>query len=272
MMVVPFMDAIAKHLSASYDLVQIVWARYFFHFFLIAPLVLWRFGWRGLTPPRLAAQILRGGLLLGSTMLFFAAIALMPLADALALVFVAPLIVTALSPWILGEKVGPRRYTAVAVGFLGVLIIIRPGAGVFDLGALLALCAGSVFAFYLLATRRLSGSSPALVTLAFTALLGALIMTALLPFHWRTPDPADFALMASMGLIAAIGHLCVIRAYEWGEASLLAPFSYSEIVTMTLVGYIFFGDFPDSWTWVGIAVVTTSGVYISLRERYRQKA
>ena len=78
--------------------------------------------------------------------------------------------------------------------------------------------------------------------------------------------------MASMGLIAAIGHLCVIRAYEWGEASLLAPFSYSEIVTMTLVGYIFFGDFPDSWTWVGIAVVTTSGVYISLRERYRQKA
>jgi hypothetical protein len=143
MMVVPFMDAIAKHLSASYDLVQIVWARYFFHFFLIAPLVLWRFGWRGLTPPRLAAQILRGGLLLGSTMLFFAAIALMPLADALALVFVAPLIVTALSPWILGEKVGPRRYTAVALGFLGVLIIIRPGAGVFDLGALLALCAGS---------------------------------------------------------------------------------------------------------------------------------
>lgn len=269
MMVVPFMDAIAKHLSASYDLVQIVWARYFFHFFLIAPLVVWRFGWRGLRPPRLGAQILRGGLLLGSTLLFFAAIALMPLADALALVFVAPLIVTALSPWILGEKVGPRRYSAVAVGFLGVLIIIRPGAGVFDLGALLALCAGSVFAFYLLTTRRLSGSSPALVTLAFTALLGAALMTLLLPFYWSPPSLTDFGLMASMGLIAAIGHLCVIRAYEWGEASLLAPFSYSEIVTMTLVGYVFFGDFPDSWTWVGIAVVTASGIYISLRERRR---
>lgn len=270
MTVVPFMDAIAKHLSASYDLVQIVWARYFFHFALIAPLVLWRYGWKGLKPPRLAAQVVRGGLLLGSTMLFFAAIALMPLADALALVFVAPLIVTALSPWLLGEKVGARRYGAVAVGFIGVIIIIRPGAGVFDLGALLALSGGTVFAFYLLATRRLSGSSPALVTLAFTALLGAFLMTLFLPFFWRTPEPDDFALMASMGLIAAIGHLCVIRAYEWGEASLLAPFSYSEIVTMTLVGYVFFGDFPDAATWLGIAIVTASGVYISIRERRRK--
>ncbi|MEJ2016146.1 MAG: DMT family transporter [Limibacillus sp.] len=272
MMIVPFMDATAKALSERYDLVQIVWARYFFHFFLIAPLVLLRFGPRGLAPPRMTAQIVRGGLLLGSTALFFAAIARMPLADALALVFVAPLIVTALSPWLLGEQVGVRRFSAVGVGFLGVLIIIRPGLGVFDLGALLALAGGTTFAFYLLATRRLSGTSPALVTLAFTALLGALLMTLLLPWFWKTPTLTDLALMASMGLIAAVGHLCVIKAYDWGEASLLAPFGYSEIITMTLVGYIFFEDFPDSWTWIGIAVVTGSGVYISLRERKRGMA
>ncbi len=271
MVIVPFMDATAKELSARYHLVQIVWSRYFFHFFLIAPLVLLRFGAGGLKPPQLTAQILRGGLLLGSTALFFAAIARMPLADALALVFVAPLIVTALSPWLLGEQVGVRRFSAVGVGFLGVLIIVRPGMGVFDLGAFLALAGGTTFAFYLLATRRLSGSAPALVTLAFTALLGAVVMTALLPWFWITPSPGDFLLMASMGLIAALGHLCVIKAYEWGEASMLAPFGYSEIVTMTLVGYLFFGDFPDSWTWAGIAVITGSGIYISLRERRRAK-
>ncbi len=270
MVIVPFMDAAAKGLSDRYHLVQIVWSRYFFHFFLIAPLVLWRFGGRGLLPPRITAQILRGGLLLVSTALFFAAIARMPLADALALVFVAPLIVTLLSPFVLGETVGVRRYAAVGVGFLGVLVIVRPGMGVFDIGALLALAGGTTFAFYLLTTRRLSGSSPALVTLAFTALLGAVVMTALLPFFWVTPTPLDFLLMASMGLIAALGHLCVIKAYEMGEASLLAPFGYSEIVTMTLVGYIFFGDFPDFWTWIGIAVITASGVYISLRERKRK--
>ena len=269
MVIVPFMDATAKGLSDDYHLVQIVWARYFFHFVLIAPLVLLRFGTKALTPPRMLAQVIRGGLLLASTALFFAAIARMPLADALALVFIAPLIVTALSPWILGEQVGLRRYSAVGVGFIGVLIIVRPGMGVFDLGALLAMAGGTTFAFYLLSTRRLSGTAPALVTLAFTALLGAVVMTLLLPFFWRTPEAGDLLLMLSMGLIAAIGHLCVIRAYEWAEASMLAPFSYSEIITMTLVGYIFFGDFPDFWTWVGIVVVCGSGIYISLRERKR---
>ncbi len=267
MCLVPIMDGIAKHLSASYAVGQIVWARYFFHLLLLLPFVLWRYGGGALRPPRPRLQVLRGSLMLGATTLFFAAIALMPLADATALVFISPLVVTALSPWLLGERVGPRRWSAVAVGFAGASIIIRPGLGIFDWGGLLAVAAGVVYAFFLIATRKLAGSAPAAVTLAHTALVGALVMTVVLPLVWTTPGPADLGLMAAMGLIAAAGHFFLIRAYDHAPASLLAPYSYSEIVMATAIGFAVFGDFPDLWTWCGIAVIVASGIYVSLRER-----
>ncbi len=181
MCLVPFMDGIAKHLSASYAVGQIVWARYFFHLVLLLPFVRWRYGGRALNPPRPRLQILRGGLMLGATILFFAAIARIPLADATALVFISPLVVTALSPWLLGERVGARRWSAVTVGFLGACIVIRPGAGLLDWGGLLAVAAGVVYACFLILTRKLAGSAPATVTLAHTALVGALVMSLALP-------------------------------------------------------------------------------------------
>jgi len=159
MSVVPFMDAIDKQLSGHLPVLQLVWARYFFHFCLIFPVVMLRYGPRRMVPPRPLLQLLRGGLLLASTILFFAAIAEMPLADALALIFVSPLLVTALSPWVLGESVGPRRKLAVLVGFLGALLIIRPGVGAIQWPALLALGVGVVFGLYLLSTRRLAASA-----------------------------------------------------------------------------------------------------------------
>ena len=274
MMLVPMMDGLAKHLSSTYTTEQVVWARYFFHLAFLLPLVLWRFGRQALAPKRPVAQILRGGLLLASTVLFFAAIAEMPLADTLALVFVYPFIVTALSPLLLGEPVGPRRWSAVLIGFVGALIVIRPGFGVFQWSALLGVGAGAVYAFYVIATRRLAGSSPPLVTLLYTALLGAVVMSAVLAFvlpgSWTPPSPGGWALMALMGLIAATGHLLLIMAYERAPASLLSPYGYSEMVMAVLVGLVAFGDFPDGGTLLGVAVIVGSGVYIALRERKRQ--
>lgn len=272
MAVVPLMDGVAKHLSATFPVLQVVWARYFFHLLILLPVVLWRHGVSALLLRNPWLQIIRGGFLLGSTILFFAAIAVMPIADALALVFVAPLVVTALSPLVLGERVGPRRWTAVSVGFVGVLVIVRPGLSDFHPGMLLALGAGTVYAFYSLATRKLSGSAPPLITLAYTALLGALVMSAAVPAVWTPPDVRDIAWMALMGALAAGGHFLIIKSFEHAEASLLAPLGYSEIVMATVVGYLAFGDFPDAWTWVGVAIVISSGVYVSVRERNKARA
>ena len=267
MTVVPLMDGVAKHLSAAYPVVQVVWARYFFHLVILLPVVLWRHGAYALVLRRPALQIARGGFLLGSTIFFFAAIALMPIADALALVFVAPLMVTALSPLVLKEQVGIRRWAAVSVGFVGVMVIVRPGFSTFHWGMVLALSAGATYALYSLATRKLSGSAPPLVTLAYTALLGALCMSAVVPFFWIPPDPTGLAWMILLGLIAAGAHFLIIKAFEHAEASLLAPLGYGEIFMATVVGYFAFGDFPDPWTWLGITIVIGSGVYVSLRER-----
>ena len=267
MTVVPLMDGVAKHLSAAYPVVQVVWARYFFHLAILLPVVLWRHGVDALVLRRPALQIVRGGFLLGSTIFFFAAIALMPIADALALVFVAPLMVTALSPLVLKEQVGIRRWAAVSVGFVGVMVIVRPGFSTFHWGMVLALSAGATYALYSLATRKLSGSAPPLVTLAYTALLGALCMSAVVPFFWIPPDPTGLAWMILLGLIAAGAHFLIIKAFEHAEASLLAPLGYGEIFMATVVGYFAFGDFPDPWTWLGITIVIGSGVYVSLRER-----
>jgi drug/metabolite transporter (DMT)-like permease len=270
MSIVPVMDGFAKELSARYSVLEIVWARYFFHLLYLLPIVVLRYGVSGLMPRYPVQQIIRGGLLLVSTIFFFAAIAHMPIADALALVFISPLLVTALSPVLLGEHVGVRRWVAVLIGFIGALIIIRPGFSNVDTGTLLALAAGCVYALYVIMTRKLAGSAPPLITLAFTALLGAVTMSAAVPFQWTTPSVFDLSLMAGMGACAALGHYLLIKAFEHAPASVLAPFGYSEIIMATVVGFVAFGDFPDMWTWAGVAVIIFSGVYISLRERQSQ--
>lgn len=269
--ILPAMDAVAKHLGDHLNLVQITWGRYFFHFLFLSPLVLYRYGLIALRPQRFFLQVLRGGFLLAATLLFFGAIIVMPLADALAIAFVSPLLVTVLSPFLLGERIGVYRISAVLIGFAGTLIIIRPGLGegYIGIGTLMAFGTGIMHAFYSITTRKLSGTAPPIVTLTFTALLGAIIMSAVLPFYWAELTPSDLGWMVAMGLIGALSHYFFIKAYDYAEASFLAPFSYGEIITATLFGLIFFGDFPDGWTWTGTFVVIGSGVFISLRERYR---
>ncbi len=267
MAVVPGPDAIAKQLGATYSTLEVAWGRFFFHFILLVPIVLWRYGAAGLWPPRPVLQLVRGAFLLAATIFFFAALKALPMADNLAIFFVSPMVVTILSAVVLKEKVGIRRWSAVAVGFIGAALIIRPGGDLWQVGALFALGAAVSYAFYAILTRRLSRTAPPLVTLAYTALIGAAATSAAMPFVWIAPSAPDLALMVAMGVIAAFCHYLIIRAYEQAPASLLAPYGYAEIVTATALGYVVFGDFPDRWTWVGIAVVISGGVYTSFRER-----
>lgn len=266
MFVLPMLDGIAKGLSARYPVAQVVWARYLFHLLALLPILLLRLPLRALVPERVGAQLTRGALLLASSWLFFTAIARMPLATALALFFVSPLVVTSLGSSLLGERVSRWRWVAVLVGFGGVLVILRPGGGVFQLAALLALAAGTVHGFYLLSTRRLAGSAPPLVTLAYTALVGAALMSVFVPFVWVPPSLVDLGLMLAMGVIAATGHFLVIKSFDYAPATFLAPIGYAEILGSTLVGFVGFGDFPDALTWLGIAVIVASGTFISLRD------
>jgi drug/metabolite transporter (DMT)-like permease len=264
--ILPFMDAIAKHLSATFPLLEITWARFGFHFLVLVPILLARHRPTQLWPQRPALQILRGGLLMASTFCFFGGVSRMPLADTLAIFFISPLIVTLLAPAMLGEQVGIRRKTAVAIGFVGALVIIRPGLTVFQPAALFGIASGIIYALYSITTRKLAGTAPPLVTAAYTALFGAIGTSAAVPFVWRTPTPGELALMALMGLIAAVGHFLIVLAYRRAEASLLSPLSYSEMIAMVAVGYVVFGDFPDLWTVVGICILIGSGSYISIRE------
>lgn len=270
MFIIPFVDAIAKDLSARYSVTQITWARYFFHFTLMLPLVLIKHGPSAVMPSGLKSQIVRGGLLMCSTFLYFSAVALIPLTDALALVFIYPVIVTVLSAVILKEAVGIRRWTAVFIGLAGALIIIRPGFSLIGTGSLLALGAGMTYGCYLIATRRLANTAPPIVTLAFTALVGAVVFSCIVPSFWQSPTARDWGWMVALGGLAAFGHYMIIKAFEYAQASELAPFGYSEIIMTTVLGFVLFGDFPDALTWVGIAIIIASGIYISVRQKRKQ--
>jgi drug/metabolite transporter (DMT)-like permease len=263
----PIMDGCAKLLSETLSVYEITWARYFFHWVILLPILFARYSWQAFTPAKMTMQLARSSILLVGTILFFFGLSYMPVADTLALFFIAPLVTTLLSVLLLKEKVGPRRLGAVIVGFIGALIILRPGIGVFRWPALFSLGSGLCYGFYAIATRKLAGTAPPLVTAGFTALVGAVVMSLSAPLYWVTPSLFQLAIMVLIGLIAAVGHYLVILSYERAQASLLAPFAYYEIVMAVVVGYVMFGDLPDPWTWVGIAVLAASGIYISLRER-----
>jgi drug/metabolite transporter (DMT)-like permease len=268
MLIIPVMDGIAKDLSARYSIIQITWVRYFIHFSFILPLLFVQLSLPTLLPKNLGLQLLRSSFLMCSTFLYFWAISLIPLADAIALIFIYPIIVTTLSALILKEHVGVRRWLAVLSGLLGTCIVVRLGVLEIGLGTFLALGAGTSYACYLIATRKLASSAPPLVTLAFTALVGTLVFSIFVPPYWEKPTDTDLMLMLALGFIATLGHYLIIKSFEYTQASVLAPYGYSEIITASLVGYFAYGDFPDIYTWMGISIIIASGIYISIRERH----
>jgi drug/metabolite transporter (DMT)-like permease len=269
MLILPVMDAAAKFMSARIPIVELVWARFFFHTLLLAPIMLARYSMRQLWPRRPLLQTVRALTIVGATACFFNAVSAMPLADALAVFFIYPFIVTALSPWVLGDRIGVWRWSATAIGFIGALVIIRPGFTTLSVGVLYAIATGLCYSFYALSTRKLAGSDPPLVTLFFTGLVGLVVASALLPAIWVEPQPFEWALMGLIGLVSAVGHACVIVASERAPAPLLAPLGYIEIISATILGFVLFADLPDTATWVGMAIIVASGLVITWREKVR---
>lgn len=267
-LVFPFMNAAVKLLTSHYPVIQIVWARFTGHL-IIMLIVFWpRYGRRLLATRRPLVQIGRSLLMLVSNLVFVLAISRVPLATASAIGFTSPLIVTALSIPLLGERVGRRRWSAVLIGFAGALLIIRPGSGLNDPAVLLLLGSAAAYALYQIATRWIVAFDPAATGIVFSALVGSLAMSFVLPFVFVPPQGLfDLLLFASLGLLGGAGHYLVIRAFQSGPAAVIAPLGYVELIGTAGLGYLIFGNFPDLWTWLGAAIIIASGLYIALRER-----
>lgn len=262
------MDTSAKHLARDgVPIVMIVWGRYFFHTVITFAAYAGQtrsFHFLRARSPRL--QFIRAAVLFGATGFLYVALTRMQLADAASIQFLAPVLVTALSGLVLGEKVGPRRWAAVACGFIGVLLVARPGSGVLGWTALLPLGAAAMLATYMMLTRIIRTKDDPAATTFYSTAVGAVVLTAAVPFFWQPLSPTQWVLMTVMGAAGATGHFVLVKAFHLAEASLLAPFTYSHVVAAILWGLFVFGDVPSGWTLAGAGVVIGSGVYVGYRE------
>mgnify|MGYP001159880898 CR=1 FL=1 len=262
----PIMDGFAKYLSTSIPVLQITWSRYFFTVFFVLPIMFFFFRKNLIWTEQPKLQLIRGLLLFCANILFFYSISIISLSKALTLAFIAPIIVTALSPILLGEKVGLRRWLAVIMGFIGSLIVIRPGFVEINLASIAALGTGMLYGFYLIVTRKLHNSDNPLLTLLLTGIVGGVIGSIIMPFVWVEPTVSEWLMMSAIGFFASIGHLLLILSLMYADASKLAPFGYFEIVPNIIIGYFFFDNFPSFWHFIGLSIIISSGIYIFRRE------
>ena len=270
-MLLPVMDGIAKHLSTEIHFMQVVWGRYFFMALISLIITYFFFNKHLKWPNNIQIQLIRSLFLFLSTILFFYAISIISLSEALTLAFISPMIVTLLSALVLKEKVGIRRWSAVIVGFVGVLFVVRPGFTEINLATITALGCGISYAVYIISTRKLSSQDSPFLTLIFTGVSGSIIISFLVPFFWSSLTIMQLILLISLASIGTLAHFLLILSLNFAEASKLAPLSYSEIIMNVVIGYYFFGDFPDHWIWVGLLIIISSGVYISLRENVKNQ-
>jgi drug/metabolite transporter (DMT)-like permease len=263
------LDTTAKYLGRQIDIMQIVWARYTFAV-LLALIFSNPVSKPGmLRTGRPMLQVVRAAILLGSTMLNFFALHYLRLDQVLAITFSTPFAVAALSGPTVGEWVGPRRWAAIAVGFTGVLVVTRPGLGIVHPAAILAFLATLAYAAYFLTTRVLSRTDSNETTLFYSNVVGAVIMLPIVPFFWTPLTPFQWFLLVMAGGFASFGHYMLIVAHRHAPASLLSSFVYSQLVGVTILGYLVFGDVPDAYTVTGAAIVIASGLYILHSERKR---
>jgi S-adenosylmethionine uptake transporter len=279
MLMLPGIDAMAKLVAGSISPGQAAWARFLFQVCLLAPFLLWRseLRWDRL----MWAHAARGFLIAVATVLFFAAIQVMPLADAIAIFFVQPFVVTLLAAMLLGEVFGWRRMLAILVGFAGALLIIKPSYEVFGLTALLPVGTAISFALYVILTRWMVQTTSALSMQFMAGVFGLITMTAALAIgnaydigviKPSLPTSREWMILATLGVIATVGHVLVVMAYARASVAILAPFQYLEIVSATALGFVLFGDLPDPITWAGIAIIVASGLFVFYRERKLSRA
>ncbi|MDF2231330.1 DMT family transporter [Albimonas sp. CAU 1670] len=262
------MDVVAKWLVERHDPVMVVWARYASQAFWTVVLLAPRMG-RVIRTSQPGLQVIRAVMPFGATMCFFTALQTMQIAEAVAIFEVAPLFMTILAFFLLKEKVGPRRWTGVAIGFVGAMIIIRPGTDVFTPAMILPLASAFCYASYAIATRWMGQSESPWTAFFYTAMGGALLASLVVPFHWSTPSWQDGIVMGLFGVIGGCGHMLMILALRRASASTIAPISYLGLVFSAIWGLVVFGQFPDGWTVVGAVVVVGAGLYVWWRERVR---
>ncbi|MDP2087054.1 MAG: DMT family transporter [Gemmobacter sp.] len=259
------LDALAKALVAEVPAVQLVWARYAGQTVIVALLLAprWRTGWRTRYPRQHA---LRSVFQFGATALFFSSLAHIGLAEATAIMDIAPVLISLGASVFLGERLGPRRLAGVLVALAGAMIIIRPGLGVFSSAAMLPVGAAVCYAGYAIITRKVGADEPVLTALFYTGLLGTVITSALVPWVWKPVAGWHWIGMAGLGVLGGAAQYCMIRAYSLAEASVIAPFGYVGLLFATLWGVGLFGEVPDRWTVVGALVIVAAGLYVWHRE------
>lgn len=263
-------DAMAKYLARTLPPVEVAWLRFAMFALMLLPfIVMDRSVLRSIRP---GLQTLRALAMLASSLFFISGLQYLPIAAASATAFIAPVFVTALSVLLLSEKVGKRRWAATIAGLCGVFIIVRPGTNAFTAASMLPLLSALSWACTLVATRLISGADRVVTTMAYGALVGFLVLSAMVPFYWVTPTWTEIAVGAAIGVSATTGHWIVVVAFRYADASVLAPFSYSQLLWVTLLGYLAFGEVPDAWTAAGAAIIVASGVYTAHRERMRRVA
>lgn len=265
------MDAICKHLTASFPVSQVIWGRFTFHMIFLLPLM-------GRQLPQLCIsrglrfQLWRGGMILAASFMMVTGLNYMPLADVAVLFAVNPLFVTALSAPLLKEKVGPRQWIGVVVGFCGVVVILRPGMGVVHPAAGLLLAGALFYALSQIATRKLGAIDDTRTTTLYTAVVCTVGTTGIMPFVWVAPDLAGWLLIAAAGALSMAGHLAAAKAFQVAPAATVTPFNYSGLIWATLFGFLLFGDLPDGWTVAGGGVIVGSSLYVLARRRKRRQS
>jgi drug/metabolite transporter (DMT)-like permease len=254
------MDTLVKYMLQSYPMPGLIWARYMVHLLVMVVLLWPRAGFALLRTNRPGLQMLRGLLLVMSTTFFYFALRHLPLAEAAAISFVGPALTTLLAGWMLGDRATARQWIAVLLGFIGVLIIIRPGGALFTPAAIFPLCTALTFSIYQIVTRKLSGRENPYTTLFYTALVGSVLTSVALPFGWQEPTLSQGLFMVGIGVLGGYGHFLLIRAMDHASPTTLAPFIYSQLVWSTLLAFLVFRDFPDRGSLLGMGVIVAAGL------------
>ena len=263
-------DVTAKYLSATLPSIEITWIRFVTFALIMVPAMVPGSPLFALQTGRLSLHLLRGLTILGSSLFFISGLRFLPIAEASATGFVAPLLVTALSIVFLSEKVGLRRWIATGVGLIGVIIILRPGTGAFHPAAFFPLVSALCWACTLIITRMMSGTERAITVMAYSSIVGLVMLSALVPSVWVAPSWHDIAFGIFIGVASTLGQWIVVLAFRYADASVLAPFSYTQLLWVSILGFLIFGEVPDVWTVTGTAFIVASGLYTAHRERVRR--
>lgn len=266
----PLLNASIQYLVATYPVAELLWARYAGHLAFMLAVFAPRHGRALLASARPALQVARSLLFCGSTFLMFYALGFVPLATAAAISFTAPLIVTAASPLFLGERVGVARAFAVAAGFAGALIVVRPGSGALHWAAFLIFGSAAASAMTQLLSRKLAQYDSPETSNTYMVVAGFVLASIPLPFIWQAPaSPWDALLFVMLGVLGGSGHYCLVRAFELAPAPFVSPFNYAQILGAALLGFMVFGQSPSLWTWCGAGIIAASGLFILFQGRTR---